>query len=1299
VQIEYYPKYDFFKQIDESTYRNGYVPEDALPSQGLLFNASEDRNVEVKITYSNSEVTLRHGMRDYIGGEITRITFTGGRNGKLNVYSRTYYEGQDSGEGLWYKSYCHGPLYLPENSFYFYFGLRNGFSALDALKERYTGKLNDEVSVAEMVTASQIEGAFECKNSGAYYMCQIDSGQAKLPIEWEIYMGVTLVNYGIINSREDCIIKDLVSGTYNFIAKDGDGKNYSSAFPINEIQINVSYEAYNDIETNMPMLYFNATENAPISQESHPISNGQPTTMYNEYLFLSGRGDVDYFTKFSATTAFSVSTGEVVNGDYSNVTFTFPQGTTDVDVVFMRSDSSGSDTCIRSERNIVFNDLPGQGTFLNDVPVKYLRDWIDSDDQRDFGQNTPDSIYDNLYFSIFDSVNALKVTSDNSRGFKFEQFYDTKEKELSYISYMFSAICGDSSMLIYSTMQDSGFNMMMIGPNLNNRVLEGHYFKPYEKWGTNTLIADLQGDYPMLMYVDSQMVSSKDAPYIVGSNYPRSLDSRTLLMSGDSVNGYVSNELFYANYGTQNQNECDINLFALKSKTSSEYDMPGSNIVPSGYTENVQVSDVHKYYGVRTVDKRLDYQFTITTPLVLPSGYESFPSLENRSLTEANATIDLYGGIRLNYSGSTKDITCYDYVSNKNADITIEQVYEKCWIEKLKANEGDEEERFIINYKKSGDGEEYAEFIGNSVTVFDVSQYSTGQMDYVIRFDNSIGISEPSREYADWESDAAGVYLSYAFMSGSTVPQTIPGTGFTATLLDSSRVIVCNSENYLNNLNKPVSEAVVRIPVGSTYLVVSSGSTQSDIADILSGFPTLIGKPDFNAELYNVSASEYYTDTNGEISSVSKVMDEDKKLVWYEDSEHDVNEDVDHVIYTASEMTLGTDMFEARFTSCSPRFEGGHAQAGDTASVVTTYKSGVSIVRHSGSEYDLRYVVNLAEEAVEENDNNPISETVTGETEVETTESEIEPITGSTVSPEPVIKPKLFGMRNVRAVVEGREVFATLSGSTLEITTNPDSSWNGDTFTDIKSDGEGTHNGIYPEWADSSDWDGTLSEKMNEMSLCVCTPSVGSNTRGFNVIGECGFTAEFDEGITYDSSVVISAVSGSTPLNDSEISDKATFILNSDLEELAMSGDTFIIIPTRKVYTTPDEPTLLRQGVVKNMGYVYFAGSIFVSKYETSTDRIITLRLNTPINDAENATNLQITNQNIVCEWHTIGEVDTETMTSSVGTITYSGADSGDDDPWTFRITIGDFSVDSLTVYFSIINGLRYRVDIRGLNA
>ena len=1259
-QTEYYNKYDYYIAITKSI--SGQDLADKIPVKGLLCNES---NVDITLHFSyDYNVVLGYGERVsmpiYVEGQLTpyyvltSVTIPNG--GKLGVYSRWKYSG--SNVGLWYKSYCHGPLYTPENSFYFYFGLRNGFSALDALKERFVGKLQGESGGSAgsgsdssgMVSAKQVYNEFDCEGDIVYYRCKIEVNNAKLPVEWEISMGSEEVKSGTIDNADVCVVSGLTASNYNFTAIDADRRVYHSTIPIREMSVSFVYNSYYDVDTNLPVMTVTSIENNAISQESHTIPTREEPS-YDKYLLMSADEDGNYYTLLSADTQFTVSVGEVVGWDLSGVSFIFPLNKRSVNVSFIKSDREGNNSCISQTIQVLFKDRPGMETTLSGVPVKYLKGWVASESGLNLPGTEPDSIYNDSQYNIFDGISALDLTNNNTRGFKFNQFDSEKSTEIACVSNMFSVVCGDSEMNLVTGNLDNGFDRIIIGPNFSERLLAEQYMNPVGRWGQDMSVFFDESNSGSTVYFNETAVRNKDVPHIVGSNYPRYINSYTQILSGNTGGLYDNNATFLDNSGSQGVQMRGMNQFGLKSKTSSDKDVPGP-LDPRGFTATtsaswVNVKNAVNYYGVRTVDKRFDYQFAAVTPLLLPSGYEDFPNLIERGFSDASVFIDLYGGIRFNYSGDTKEITCFEYVEYSQDTVSPHSAYTDYWLN----IPIDDSEHCYIKNKHGEDGlspDVQGFFSGNTVVVYDIHSYSSGINNYVARFESGIGMIGPTKDYTGWDDDAAGSYLTYLFTEDNINFSNISSNALE--ILSSSAIIYADTGNYLTNLNTGPVERKIKIPEGARYLIVShrGTTTQPGAIEILNGFPSLEGMPqryaihsnlNDSAKLYDVSAREYYTNGEGGLSTSPVTMSENQLCVWYENDEtvgNMPNFDIDHVTYSASGIHSGTDKFVADFTGCSSQFASGFALPGDVASVEVSYDSGVQIVKQDGVVgHDIYYSAN---------------------------------VTGLSSSANTV------------------DAHASFSGSSLTIALNEDEAWPGVTFTDIMT--EYNHNsGQYPEWAESTDWDSPLDEKP-EICLCVCEPSPTSPY--FSLSSACTLTADFQEGVDYDDQTCYYATSDSTALSDSQIGDNVTFTAQN-VSSMQFTDDSFIIIPTRKVYATPDSPTLLKQGVVKNMGYVYFAGKITVSVYDSGSNKIVKLQLNTPINDAESATKLISSQSN---KWHTIGEVEDYSVSVSDATIEY------DKTKWTFKLTFDSLSTipDQVKVYFSIKNGLRYRVDILGLS-
>lgn len=634
-------------------------------------------------------------------------------------------------------NYANGPLYLPQNSFYFYFGLRSGHSALDVLNDKYIG--NDELD--SVVTNSASISILQNNK----IMCDEDNGNQlgsvtirtsniSYPISWQVYQGAFSISAGQTSDNE-FDIDELVAGrNYRLEIVDSSNNTYSNDFYVDKESISTEISPTDNpfidkreliiSSINDDYIYHVSGSNVTSESESGGCTG-------EDYYLSGGSGNVlDVFQ--NNKTPESVSTADmkirlIFDSNFEYWYTTEVDGVNDAKVLhiifqnsvdelkitskvmrFYCGDVDFKESCFVSETTCRFQPYINAELTLSNIPVKYFNGWgpfaywekssIDMPDS----EFEPNTSQEENEFNLFDSINVAHPDqttikwnwgygiSSLNRGFNFID-NDTNEPidyltQLGYVSLMSSSVFGRNDMNLVDNSESSGYNEISISPNFTRTE-----YMPSEnfviKWDDGIFESD---DMEVqVASIDGQVVAKQQLPHIVGSNYPLSAytypypyDSET---NGDEVeSGYTitmlkcNDEDFVVGYKNNknltvkdeylNDFYFGINYFGC-SNENHENDKPMTLTPPiSAHTyTKLGPRDIKNYFAARTVDKRLDYRFAGVTPLLMPSGYDLFPNLENKTIVPGKIDIDLYGGFRLNYvgSGDTRNLTSYTTKGNE----------------------------------------------------------------------------------------------------------------------------------------------------------------------------------------------------------------------------------------------------------------------------------------------------------------------------------------------------------------------------------------------------------------------------------------------------------------------------------------------------------------------------------------------------------------------------------------------------------------------------------------------------------
>ena len=743
-----------------------------------------------------------------------RFRFGELRDGKYapHVQNQTVFQTTNS-EMYQALNYGNGPLYLPDNSFYFYFGLRAGATAITELIKKYTG-VEDDSNIRKIGSVSVV-----AQDDNQYCIDGIQYGTIKIylydvepPIKWNVYDNDIVVQSGVTDYSEDSRSGFTSGRNYKFIGTDSYGNEYEQWFMINSIGVTctIDFMSY-DPEADRNRLGISTINGNPIEHVIYVnaedfeggdcsgsatitcVSGGSGYRIYLstyddqgyssfgrymrlifqnsfDYWFLDSDGRIDiYFPKETSQPNMEIG----VYRDIEDFELTTPCPVQDF------------------SQSIIFPEYIDSSLELNNVPVTYISGWKKQEYWEPSSIDIPDSVfqsdfyYENTFFNLFDSMNAAHpdytttkwidryndVASCN-RGYKFSNITGTAEEvraiQLSAISNMFAAVNGDFGMSLKynsgSNINTNNDKIISISPYYSG--ISSYINTPETSWGDSITgdvqylsvvnIENTEGAYTVIdgdniFEVYSQY--DKRFPHIVGSNYPREIDTRTMLRSGieDFIIGYMNNETILMYNASPYQ--FSLNSFGLRSGVYYTLDKPSElyprNDLVTGACK-YEVSDYKGYFGVRTVDRRFDYRFAAQTPLLLPSGYENFSCLDRKALISGAVDIDLYGGIRLNRD-SEDNITCYKAAG----DISVEKFF---------GMDDKSKKGFIGKYFDSEAEEQYNEVEGDNDAEISLFRLVAGELCYYDIKNGLFSTKKKIREeyLTDW------VNARYHVISGSS---------------------------------------------------------------------------------------------------------------------------------------------------------------------------------------------------------------------------------------------------------------------------------------------------------------------------------------------------------------------------------------------------------------------------------------------------------------------------------------------------------------------------------------------------
>ena len=148
---------------------------------------------------------------------------------------------------------------------------------------------------------------------------------------------------------------------------------------------------------------------------------------------------------------------------------------------------------------------------------------------------------------------------------------------------------------------------------------------------------------------------------------------------------------------------------------------------------------------------------------------------------------------------------------------------------------------------------------------------------------------------------------------------------------------------------------------------------------------------------------------------------------------------------------------------------------------------------------------------------------------------------------------------------------------------------------------------------------------------------------------------------------------------------------NADISDVFGEYD-YLMIPTKRIYNET-APSLLKQGVVYNSGYAYYASKIFVKKRLDNTNTVtFEVYLYSPFKADASEDEVKITTSLINSEGrkHTVGNIN------SYRVETLSLDANANYDSSKLKFTISGVSRErECDLYFTMENGLRYKIHFK----
>lgn len=565
------------------------------------------------------------GLKQYIPTQLYMVDFEGRlknfiMNRKYNT--NTYDESYDASYVLYRFGTLERPIKYPmanlnknncdlllmDNSFYMYFGLRAGFSAIDEFRKKYyNSNIKDNIETTSPIGIKISNSSCDGGVYGSSVTITPSTSVLTPPFTIYVYKGYSIVAKAVTNSEHT--INSMESGFYSVEVIDSLNKSYKEDFVVAAIQVAIDYT----INVRLHGVEFN-TINEKTVNKIKPVGdeNKQFKIITNETTWI-----------VECSQEAQIAGPPTPTSPY---TLTFNKEINQVTFKLYTNESSSSNRCLLNNFSVFLPSKSDSVDTINGVPWDVV---APSETNKQWNSKQ----------TMNPAENAWKLHTSN--------LSITEQRD--YLGKMAACVYGRLDMLL-NVADKINYQPITICPNNQTylRIAETTV-------GTTTLMED--DNYAQIFSVNGSVNCDINLPHLVGQNSPKSRHQKSLFKIKRGGLSYQDNPIIGYKKGSKVVNT-NANYFGIKSLTDKSHDRPKE-------LEYRDIKDLtyanfnpESYYKIQTLDKRFDYEMCVVTPLILPSGYENFTNLDKYSVIDGKLDADIYGGLRLDYDKNYK-ITCY----------------------------------------------------------------------------------------------------------------------------------------------------------------------------------------------------------------------------------------------------------------------------------------------------------------------------------------------------------------------------------------------------------------------------------------------------------------------------------------------------------------------------------------------------------------------------------------------------------------------------------------------------------------
>lgn len=537
-----------------------------------------------------------------------------------------------------------GALPITVNSLYFYFGLRSGSSALDKFNNKYgIQTISDASSLSQLITITQ-DSESSCSGGTKSYTVQFHiSKSVPAPITATVMKSNR--SYPINKVNAHYLTGHYGPGVYVLYITDANNNSTSKRFVVKEEPINIVTTTLIVNKNGQELNAFKITQIGDYLKNSNGLS----------YACAGDCKSLVFSNEQQTSSVYSLTFDEGLDWNMSSDFVSITTSGSTLSGYLSEAPGLAAVACQTERFTIEFHQSTNSDLTLCNIPYDMLCGWQGNDTSAN-----GDRIFPSLLCQYADKdCPNIKIYSQSTLSYPYNFSNSTVSEQLKCVSTMMQIVYGGYMASLTPSITAVDYSPIVITPKVDT-ILQADGIKTKQQWAKYNDTTTFSGETkPQEGRVSSPYANlSYDLPHIVGQNFPTAIDAKSCMKYSDYVH-YHSN-----NYYTINGcSDLNVDYYGYISNYEKSKDHP-QNILndirfitdqPNLQLSNHLAQKQINLFGIQTVDKRFDYQFYVQTPTFLPSGYDNFTNLSDKTLSKGAFEANIYGGIRMD-----ENLACYN---------------------------------------------------------------------------------------------------------------------------------------------------------------------------------------------------------------------------------------------------------------------------------------------------------------------------------------------------------------------------------------------------------------------------------------------------------------------------------------------------------------------------------------------------------------------------------------------------------------------------------------------------------------